>query len=235
MLWFLVGVLMKTFWFGVSITLVYFVVLGVSVVGLKLDVMTSWSELGDFLAGAFSPIAFLWLVIGYLQQQKELQQNTRALELQAEELKNSVDQYREMVSVARDQLLMDRENINQSKKDKENQYKPRIKPPIIAPAVISGGDNYTYRGELELAGEDAENLSIQTEPGFSPYHGYNAHSIKSGLVRLGESRDINAGALPTELVITIKYESRLGIPYVDKYTYLLSENGRYSIIDNEHA
>ncbi|CAI1560009.1 hypothetical protein P9A04_00660 [Serratia marcescens] len=225
---------MKTFWFGLSITLVYFIILGVSVVGLKLDVMTSWNELGDFLAGAFSPIAFLWLVIGYLQQQKELQQNTRALELQAEELKNSVDQYREMVTVARDQLLMDRENINQSRMDKENQYKPRIKPPLILPYVTSGGVNYKYRGVLELAGEDAENLSIQTEPHFSPYHGFSAHSMKSGLVQLGESQMLNSGELPKEIVLTIKYESRLGVSYVDKYTYLLADSGCYSIVDDEH-
>jgi len=30
------------------------------------------NELGDFLAGFFSPLAFLWLVLGYYQQQKEI-------------------------------------------------------------------------------------------------------------------------------------------------------------------
>ena len=33
-------------------------------------------ELGSFLEGAFAPLAFLWLVIGYFLQQKELEQNT---------------------------------------------------------------------------------------------------------------------------------------------------------------
>ena len=32
----------------------------------------SLNEWGDFLAGAFGPIAFMWLVTGYLQQGKEL-------------------------------------------------------------------------------------------------------------------------------------------------------------------
>jgi hypothetical protein len=40
------------------------------------------NELGDFLAGAFSPLAFLFLILGYLQ-------NTNALKLQGEEIKKN--------------------------------------------------------------------------------------------------------------------------------------------------
>lgn len=47
------------------------------------------NELGDFLAGTFGPVAFLWLVLGFLQQGRELR-------LQSEELKNSVQQQTEM-------------------------------------------------------------------------------------------------------------------------------------------
>lgn len=54
------------------------------------------NELGDFLAGTFGPIAFLWLVLGFLQQGRELRLSTNALKLQAEELKNSVEQQSEM-------------------------------------------------------------------------------------------------------------------------------------------
>jgi hypothetical protein len=41
-------------------------------------------QLGNFLEGAFAPLAFLWLVIGYFLQRKELEQNTLALRAQAE-------------------------------------------------------------------------------------------------------------------------------------------------------
>ena len=44
------------------------------------------NELGDFLAGASAPLAFLWLVLGYFQQGEELRQNTQALTLQTEEM-----------------------------------------------------------------------------------------------------------------------------------------------------
>jgi len=49
-------------------------------------------ELGSFLEGAFAPLAFLWLVIGYFLQQKELEQNTLALQAQAEEIQRTAEQ-----------------------------------------------------------------------------------------------------------------------------------------------
>ena len=61
------------------------------------------NEFGDFLAGVFNPIAFMWLVLGYLMQGRELKQNTTALEYQATELKNAVVQYKEMAEVAKSQ------------------------------------------------------------------------------------------------------------------------------------
>jgi len=49
------------------------------------------NELGDFLAGAFAPLAFLWIVVGYLMQSAELKQQkdefeklSRAANLRAE-------------------------------------------------------------------------------------------------------------------------------------------------------
>lgn len=62
------------------------------------------NEIGDLLAGMFGPLAILWLILGFFQQGIELRQNTRALELQAEELKNSVEQQRDLVEVSRKQF-----------------------------------------------------------------------------------------------------------------------------------
>ena len=50
----------------------------------------SINELGDFLAGFFSPVAFLWLILGYIQQGHELQQNTLALTQQKNEYIKSI-------------------------------------------------------------------------------------------------------------------------------------------------
>src|SRR5688572_10764591 len=48
------------------------------------------NEWGDWAAGLAAPLAFLWLVVGYLQQGEELRANVDALKQQAVELKNSV-------------------------------------------------------------------------------------------------------------------------------------------------
>lgn len=49
-------------------------------------------DLGNFLEGAFAPLAFLWLVIGFFIQQRELQQNTEALQSQLKEIERSAEQ-----------------------------------------------------------------------------------------------------------------------------------------------
>ncbi|MEZ7818645.1 MAG: hypothetical protein ACI8RT_000889 [Candidatus Azotimanducaceae bacterium] len=49
-------------------------------------------QLGSFLEGAFAPLAFLWLVIGYFLQQKELEQNTQALHAQALQIGRTAEQ-----------------------------------------------------------------------------------------------------------------------------------------------
>jgi len=41
-------------------------------------------EMGDFLSGAFAPLAFLWLVLGLFIQQGELSENNRAIQRQHE-------------------------------------------------------------------------------------------------------------------------------------------------------
>lgn len=65
-------------------------------------------EFATFLSGAFAPLAFLWLVLGFRQQGDELQNSARALWLQGEELRNSVEQQRQLVEVTREQLDSER-------------------------------------------------------------------------------------------------------------------------------
>ncbi|QDP19492.1 hypothetical protein [Sphingomonas xanthus] len=47
------------------------------------------NELGDFLGGVASPLAFLWLVLGYFQQGREIRLSSKALQLQAKEMRAS--------------------------------------------------------------------------------------------------------------------------------------------------
>ena len=84
------------------------------------------NELGDFLAGAFGPLAIFWLVLGFIQQGKELKQNTEALELQAKELQYSVSQQKELVDIAKRQHETELTSINDRKEKEIELSKPRF-------------------------------------------------------------------------------------------------------------
>ncbi|WP_370682251.1 hypothetical protein [Comamonas sp. GB3 AK4-5] len=92
-------------WIGALLTLAYLAGLAWLTHGRWATIQElPLNELGDFLAGAFGPLAILWLVLGYFQQGIELRQNSRALNLQAEELRRSVEQQEELASSARETL-----------------------------------------------------------------------------------------------------------------------------------
>lgn len=82
-------------WLGLCIT-VGWLLLGILYVGSSIG----WTHIGEqpaevignFLEGAFAPLAFLWLVIGYFLQQKELSQNTEALRQQFREIQRTAEQ-----------------------------------------------------------------------------------------------------------------------------------------------
>ncbi|MEP2534057.1 hypothetical protein [Shimia sp.] len=83
------------------------------------------NELGDFLAGAFGPLAIFWLVLGFFQQGKELRNSVDALNLQAEELRHSVAQQKAMVGITTQQLELDidvRRDQSAAQRSKELPY-----------------------------------------------------------------------------------------------------------------
>lgn len=80
---------------GIAITVVWFLAIGgyvsvqvgwAKIEGVPLDV------LGQFLEGSFAPLAFLWFVLAFFSQQKELAQNTAALKMQYVEVQKSAEQ-----------------------------------------------------------------------------------------------------------------------------------------------
>lgn len=81
--------------FGLAATAVW-LVLGF----LYISNVVGWSEfvaqnapaLGSFLEGAFAPLAFLWLVVGFFLQQRQLAENTDAVRLQYLEMRRSAEQ-----------------------------------------------------------------------------------------------------------------------------------------------
>lgn len=84
------------------------------------------NEVGDFMAGIFGPLAIFWLILGFFQQGKELQQSTNALELQAEELNNSVRQQKELVEISRKQFESEISAFEQQRNKEREQALPRF-------------------------------------------------------------------------------------------------------------
>lgn len=90
---------MKSVTKGIALTAAYFLAVTIFTALNWFDFkMLKLNELGDFFAGVIGPIALLWLVFGYIQQGHELKQGTLALNLQATELKRSVDQQAKMAA-----------------------------------------------------------------------------------------------------------------------------------------
>jgi hypothetical protein len=113
------------------------------------------NEWGDFFAGFFAPLAFLWLVLGYLQQGQELQLSTQALRLQADELKNSVEQQRELVEVTRQQVESEREALHLERISRREAAKPRF-------IARSGGGSFSTLGfNYGVSISNAGNLASQ--------------------------------------------------------------------------
>jgi len=93
------------------------------------------NELGDFLAGSFGPIAFLWLVLGFLQQGRELRLSTDALHLQAQELKHSVAQQSIIADAAVRQIEAARQALDLQMQDAERAVVADFE---VAPSLKSG-------------------------------------------------------------------------------------------------
>lgn len=65
----------------------------------------SANELGDFLSGAFAPVAFLWLVAAVLIQAQELKAQREELALTRQELADSREVMKEQAEQARNQAI----------------------------------------------------------------------------------------------------------------------------------
>jgi hypothetical protein len=101
------------------------------------------NEWGDLFGGCFAPLAFLWLVLGYMQQGQELRNSADALRLQAEELRSSVEQQRLLVSVSREQVDAERSMWKQEREAREEEARPRLQL-TSKPSYLTAGGGRMY-------------------------------------------------------------------------------------------
>jgi hypothetical protein len=95
-------------WLGLGLTALWVLLQAyyiVDVVGFARFVDEGPPSVGGFLEGAFAPLAFLWLVIGFFLQRKELENSRRAIQLQHRELRRTAEQAeRQAESIAANEL-----------------------------------------------------------------------------------------------------------------------------------
>ncbi|QNG99170.1 hypothetical protein [Pseudomonas sediminis] len=132
-------------------------------IGLDLN------EWGDFLAGSFAPLAFFWLVIGYFQQGKELRLSTKALmqqevalRLQVSELKASVEQQKELVKAARDEMELTKSQLERQRKKEKIAAQPRVNLEMTHLKWAPGGKAFTV--ELSNSGAWLSNVTLKKYP-----------------------------------------------------------------------
>jgi hypothetical protein len=120
------------------------------------------NNIGDFLAGVFGPLATFWLILGFFQQGIELRQNTHALNLQAEELHNSVEQQRNLVEVSRKQMDAELETIRFERDRQVRDARPLFVFHDVN-VTLSGG-KADYYSSIKNLGNTATNVVFIYEP-----------------------------------------------------------------------
>jgi hypothetical protein len=135
-------------WIGAALTgawLIGFAVYGFLAQGQFTELTPN--EVGDFLAGLSAPLAFLWLVLGFLQQGKELRHSGEALWLQGRELQHSVEQQRQLVEVTREQLQFESARLAAEREESVRAAQPilELKGGGSIPGNVSTSRIYAFR------------------------------------------------------------------------------------------
>jgi hypothetical protein len=162
---FAIGIGVSVAWIGVAVWM-----------AITLERPTKLNEWGDFIAGFSAPLAFFWLVLGYLQQGEELKNNTEALRLQAEELKhstdalklqaeelrNSVEQQSQLVAVSREQMALEISTLEEERSRRAKHARPKF----IARRQSSVGSGGVKHHVLEITnvGSQVTGVDIAISP-----------------------------------------------------------------------
>jgi hypothetical protein len=145
---------------GLGLSLSYFVVVGIYINNSQHDLLElEPNELGDFIAGILGPVGILWLILGFWQQGDELRSSVRALELQSEELRNSVEQQKALVEITRKQAEAEISALHEEREARQRASSPKLVLSCSGGASISPS-RYSSSMELRNIGADCSNVQI---------------------------------------------------------------------------
>ena len=172
---------------GLSLTVAYVVLVFVfrGVDFLRLLRNGPSGELGDFLAGVFTPVALGWLIGGYFLQREELRAQREELGLQREELARTGDALQEQTAIERER----RENERQKERprftlEKEGQAQNDL---IFGLRNDGGGNAHNVKMNYgPVIGEQKMIIENLMRPGHKisftipidkPYHAYSCEVL----------------------------------------------------------
>lgn len=117
------------------------------------------NEWGDLAAGFAAPLAFFWLVQGFLQQGKELRLSSRALMLQVEELRNTVKHQADLVQVTRDQVAVQLRQDEEQRRARQHSLRPRLL--MMSAGMTSDIQGLRYTVRLTNIGATITKLRVE--------------------------------------------------------------------------
>ncbi|VVO40217.1 hypothetical protein PS712_05781 [Pseudomonas fluorescens] len=187
------------------------------------------NSLGDFLAGAFGPIAFLWLVLGFLQQGRELRLTTEALNHQVVELSETVKQQTRMAEAATEQMNSQKRALDIQIWQHEKAISPSfdVQVFVVSGPVPLGRTSSVIRITNRAATVDGIEVLLDRPLG-------DGEPLEVGQLNgLGVSDEIKLDyASITEDAhgfLTIKYVRSDGVPKSVDFIYTAEVNGRVQI------
>lgn len=146
----------KSLIFGILVTAIWFIGIYGFTKSNGYSLPIELNALGDFLAGIFAPVAFFWLILGYVQQGKQLDQNTKALEQQEKALQLQIEEMRESINQQKNVVT----HLNQRSKEEKSKVRPLIEFNRFLCQRI-GEDKYRLHCEMYNRGTgDAINMKI---------------------------------------------------------------------------
>lgn len=219
------------FW-GALGTVIYLCVIALTVLFKFQDFQSlKLNELGDFLAGVFGPVAFLWLVLGFLQQGRELKLSTDALQLQAQELKNSVEQQSIMAQAAMQQIESQRLALRMQQEEVERSVSPFFR--VQGGSRSGGGAGSEIKTSIQVFndGPSVRDASIS----FIPPIG-DVEQLSLGMLRIGSASGIvsfrfDCPSEDAQGVCLIEYLRADGKRIVEEFTYLIPSNNPFVIVE----
>lgn len=177
------------------------------------------NAVGDFLAGVFAPLAFFWLVRGFYQQGKGLEQNSISLQLQANELQASTDalnlQVQEMKASVEQQKIM-AEFQRLEIEERHNSVIPVLNVEVALNLNNNWGDFFHFSIQ-NVSDNEARNIIIETNVAdCSSNHSEVFLILLKGSVQQASDSFTDTEStlykqnIPFERTIHLSYESILG-------------------------